>query len=334
MNYYRRSHWLYRITHVLILLALGIHIINFVSFHSSVLQSFTSNEKNSFNPLLRGLGFDSNTTYRKILMNEGLGDYKSNLVVIEVGSDDLQQAAFAAKEGFNVIIFNASPHDTKRLIDEKKKLSLEVKNRIIIRNLAVFERSKQKIKFSAMDGSASHISATDFMDKSEMSDNFPNLFINVKSIALDDFIKHFPQGKNIYLLRIDAHGHEIDIMRGLRDSLAKGKVRYILFEYWVNVLDRAERLPLGSCQSVRSLLGLLSKAGYELFDLNVQGNSAGEKMKPDGKESYLRPLNYHQNCKWIHLKSEEARGVLNYTRGYWTDVLAVNKRDFTRDELF
>lgn len=290
----------------------------------------------NLNPLLRALGYSSDQLFETLLMH-GISDKQPHLTVIEVGAHRLKQSAFAAECGFNVITFDASPTNFKEMEKEWGALRSEQKDRIVMHNKAVGKESGQTVSFSSIGGTGDHVDGTQTLDEAEkVRDRKSNqaATVSVETISLDDVILSLPSEQWVYLVKIDVQGYEANVFRGMSKALAGSKIRYILFEYWVDALDQTAGLPLGSCSGVTDILEPLARAGYELFDLSVQNHPKGQNLRPNRKESRFSPLEFDLNCQWMHRRSEEARDKIDYSMGYWTDIVAVNKRGFEEEREF
>ena len=108
-------------------------------------------------------------------------------------------------------------------------------------------------------------------------------------------LRHERQG--VFLLKIDAQGHEYHILRGARDYLASHPVYYLLLEYYPKGLRAGGVDPL-------DLLRLLQhELGYQCFDLRCTG------AKP-----HHRALTFEQFIR-------QYPSVTANPHGTWTDLL-------------
>merc|ERR1719491_2932346 len=154
-------------------------------------------------------------------------------------------------------------------------------------------------------------------------DTKPNSLVNVPTVTLDDTIANLKPHESVFLVKIDVQGHEAQVFKGFEKSIKAGKVRNILFEYWVDALDNAADQPSGTCTGVENILLPLVNAGYTLFDTMIQHHPNAQKLSPEVHQTlfpYFRPLNFMDNCMWY---VDKGKKTPNYNMGYWTDVLAV-----------
>jgi FkbM family methyltransferase len=78
--------------------------------------------------------------------------------------------------------------------------------------------------------------------------------IEVKTARLDDWLRSHPDIGNIAVCKIDVEGHELGVLRGMRDTLASGRIAAIVFE---------RHLPNHAPDDV--VMQLLEKSGYQLY---------------------------------------------------------------------
>ena len=129
-----------------------------------------------------------------------------------------------------------------------------------------------------------------------------------------------------FFRNLNRQGYEAAVFEGLRkviDGTSKNKVRYILFEYWVDAIDTNAGLPLSSCSSTKILNDLAKE--YDLFDLTVSQhpkapnvNNAG--VKNQFTQKFFRPRDFMEHCKWFADRGEADRAnkAVDYDMGYWT----------------
>jgi len=198
-------------------------------------------------------------------------------------------------------------------------------------NRAVSDVSGQEVAFTADGSTGDHVqgltsSAVD-PDKNK---------VQVETAALDDVIANLTHDESVYIAKIDVQGFETNVMKGLKGALAAGKVRYVLFEYWVDAIDEMQNQPYGSCTAVSNILSLLVSSGYTLFDLQVQAHPKSlVDMTHHHKQNFYRALDFWDNCKWYSdrgdLERAEAKG--GWSMGVWADVLAVYGGEFSNVEM-
>lgn len=151
----------------------------------------------------------------------------------------------------------------------------------------------------------------------------------VSTVSMDDIIGQLQPNESVYMIKIDVQGHESHVFEGLLESLAQGKVKYVLFEYWPNALDDASNRLVGSCSGVHNILVPLVNLGYTLLDLTVSHHPAVQDKKGLGVDrvsAASRPLEFDSNCRWF---VEKGLKTPNYEMGYWTDILAARDEDIS-----
>jgi FkbM family methyltransferase len=289
------------------------------------------NAKYSFNPILRHLGFDSDTLYQYIVM--GHPNPTTSQVVIEVGCFRLDQSMVASSLGFRTLSFDPSPQNFQKMKEQYDRLPEEQRNRMELYPKAVSDQSGQILEFASIGGTGDHAVGVTIDQGNHKYVHKENAVVKVATVALDDLIlSDAYKSTTIFLLKIDVQGHEAKVFKGLSKTLKAGSIRYILFEYWVDALDQACNQDFGSCTAVNDILVPLVDAGYELFDLSVSAHPlAGTKVTHAYTQRYFRPLNFEQNCQWFASLGAADRALQDkpYTMGYWTDVLAVYKGELS-----
>ena len=291
----------------------------------------------SFNPVLRHIGLNSDTLFEYLVASHPNPTIAS--IVIEVGCFRLKQSITASNLGFKTISFDPSPKNFAEMEKQFEQLPNDQKSRMQLFQKAVSEKSGQVLQFASIGGTGDHAAGVDLDAGMQKYVNAPNQgIINVETVALDDILQNQPPDHSVFLLKVDVQGHEASVFRGASKSILNGKIRYILFEYWVDALDQARNRDLGSCTAVRDILIPLVVAGYELFDLSLSAHpKAGTSVTHDYVQRYFRPLNFDEHCKWFASLGASDRQKRNsdvdgsaqgYSMGYWTDVLAVYKGSF------
>lgn len=294
----------------------------------SVFQS-NPTPPSSFNPLFRHTETDA--LYHKVLSEFPVKSL--NYTVIEVGCHRLIQSSFAATNGYKVQSFEASPFNYRKMLNKQNQSrDQRIRNNIKIHHKAVSDVSNSTLIMDAIGGTGDHVSGMRLdMAQEDKYDSRPNSRKEVKTIALDDVIKELQPYESVYMLKIDVQGHEAHVFKGLKNSLKAGKIRNILFEYWVDALDVTSNKPIGTCSGVNDILMPLVNAGFVLFDMKVvwHPNAKTDGIGVDRNSAYFRPLDFKKNCEWY---VEKGRNTPNYTMGYWTDVLAVYSGEWTSSE--
>jgi len=303
-----------------------------VGNQNPVIWTEIKNNKYSFNPVLRQLGFDSDTLYDKILKSHP--NPTASHVVIEVGCFRLDQSMAASALGFRTLSLDASPLNFQKMKEQFERLPDEQKSRMELYPKAVSDKSGKILEFASIGGTGDHAVGVHIdQGNAKYVNNRDKAVVQVETVALDDLIMSSSSTiSSVFLLKVDVQGHEASVFRGLSKSIKGGKIRYILFEYWVDALDQASKQDFGSCTAVKDILIPLVDAGYDLFDLSVSAHpKAGTKVTHAYTQRYYRPLDFKANCHWFASRgAADRKAMVNngeepYTMGYWTDILAVYK---------
>jgi len=303
-------------------------------------QMFRNSDSNTksipIQPILRHIGLSSDALFPMLLQSHP--QPTESTVVIEVGCFRLQQSLLAAKNGFRTYSVEASPTNYKQMTTRHDQLLTEDKKAhdlITILNKAGSAKSRQVLTFDAIGGTGDHVAGVnlDAAQKTKYDVN-PASKVQVETLALDDLIDSLPSGSHVFLAKIDVQGHEASVFEGMQKSISQGKIRYILFEYWVDALDQAAGLPTGSCSSVNTILRPLYNAGYSLYDLSVLFHpGANDKSTQMANwKKWFRPVDAQEHCEWFANLGKRGREELNYEMGYWTDILAVYGGAFSLEE--
>ena len=291
----------------------------------------TRSPSHTFNPILRHMGYNSDMMYTALI--EAHPKPSSSIVVLEVGVYNLGQTKKAIDSGFQIHAFDASPANFKRMEGQLQRMSLsdEARARVHFHFNAVAGESGQMLHFDSGGSTGDHVTGM-----TVGSSNDPGkqaVTVQVETVALDDIIDSLKAEESIYLLKVDVQGFEVNVFKGVEKAVAAGKIRYILFEYWVDAIDSMAGSPFGSCIGVNTILPSLVSAGYALFDLGIEMHPTN-RLKKDKQAEFFRPLEFVDNCHWFSDRGEaeriEAHG--GFTMGYWTDVLAVSTKEFGPEE--
>eukprot|EP00978_Attheya_sp_CCMP212_P014027 scaffold35555_cov45-Attheya_sp.AAC.2 len=254
------------------------------------------------------------------------------MFVVDVGSFRLGQSVDAANQGFPVLSVDASPNNFGKMKEQHEQLSPELKSLITLQHKAVSSKSGETLMFSAIGGTGDHVSNVNIDEGQAKYDRQPNKGqVAVETISMDDLLStHLPPDSSVYILKVDVQGHEASVFSGLTLPGTR-PIRYILFEYWVDALDQAKGVPMGSCSSVQDVLLPFVEAGYELFDLSIVNHpKAKKRIKQKFVQSFFRPMDLVAHCQWFadRGKQDRANPISGgkdgpYNMGYWTDMLAV-----------
>ena len=268
---------------------------------------------------------------------QGLADVE-RFLAIEVGVHLPAQCVKAAEKGFRAHCVEPSPRSVRRFERKVETLQSSVANRLTLHPKAASATSGATLTFQGSGGSGDHVGSADMWRMSNEGAQDPSgkqksdRPVQVETLALDDLLSKV-EGE-VWILKVDVQGFEPSVLHGVRKSLADGRVRFLLLEYWPKGVDLLHHKPMGSCYATRMLQELYDM-GYDLYATGVIAHPAAPPAEKAGREEDLRerPLALRANCKWYYdreLKYSATEGDRPYAMGYWSDVLAV-RREGTRD---
>ena len=289
------------------------------------------------------------------ILNKGVklmekNGYKEHLTVFEVGAQQAKQSLDAAKKLFHAHLIEPSPISFEKITNQMKK---EVHNNptlgkfIHLYNVAAGDESGSMLDFHTTGGTGDHIGEYNIweMKKGPVPDEWPEdkkgQIVKIPSLRLDDIIyynkvkpnqirglergQNPPFTQNVWAVKVDTQGFEPKVFAGLKESIQKNKIQYILTEYWPNGMGLLNDRMDNRCDLGVEMLSILVSAGYSLYALPAAYHPAG-KTNENGK--YVknwtnRPLNDAKaDCQFL-VDLEKKFPNPNYHVGYWTNILAV-----------
>ena len=251
------------------------------------------------------------------------------LDIIEVGANDARQAREIRSHGFNAHSFEPSPKSYTKMEDA---LSKDETNGIYLYNAAVGDSDGISVKFTNNDSTGAQV-----VLKGE-DDNA----VEVKMVTIDSFLRgniapdFGGAGKpviqtagnannHIFAAKIDVQGFEPNVFRGMKGSIQKRKIHYIMTEFWPKGINSMNGYS-SKCENAVEFLCDLHNAGYSLFAAPIE---AHPKSDPNGREQTAankldrRFDDLKEDCLWLHRLEQKYPSQTNWSMGYWTDVFAV-----------
>jgi len=170
-----------------------------------------------------------------------------NPCFIDVGANLGHHSLYFLKiiksDNYKHYLFEPNIHLIEKLNDSfKTKKSL-------IYNLAVGEKIKSCFFYYKSD-------LSDTGQNSLLKHKYLDKKYECKMITLDSFINN-ERLNNINFLKIDVEGYELNVLKGLKDSLKKEKIDYIQVEY------SQQWLEMGG--SIKKMLNFLANYNYTLY---------------------------------------------------------------------
>lgn len=93
----------------------------------------------------------------------------------------------------------------------------------------------------------------DYLRHTERETGRPSHVIDIDTVRLDDVMRDVPQ---MHVMKIDAEGHELSVIRGAQEIIARSPKLKIVMEYSPSMLGR---------EGARSLIELVRSLGFSLF---------------------------------------------------------------------
>lgn len=134
----------------------------------------------------------------------------------------------------------------------------------------------------------------------------------VRAVRIDTLLKEFNISGGVYIVKIDVQGFELDVLRGMVESLRAQRVMYVLFEFWPAGMRKHAGV------DAVSVLKLLSECGYAIFDTHTIRHNGGKEPEGAGP-TFRRPTALERNVRWF--ADMDVQYKSNF--GYWTDMVAV-----------
>ena len=283
----------------------------------------------------------------KIMEKNG---YKEHLTIFEVGAHKAKQSLDAAKKLFHAHLIEPSPISFQKI--ERQMRDVVNNNPVLgefihLYNVAAGDESGSMLDFYTTGGTGDHIGEYNVwkMNKDPVPDEWPEekkgKIVKIPSLRLDDIIyynkvkpneiqglergQNPPFTQNVWAVKVDTQGFEPKVFAGLKESILKNKIQYILTEYWPNGMGLLNDRMDNRCDLGVEMLSILVSAGYSLYALPAAHHPAGgtNEIGKYVNNWTNRPLNDAKaDCQFL-LDLEKKFPNPNYRMGYWTNILAV-----------
>lgn len=185
---------------------------------------------------LKGMGITIDTDGKKNGEVRFLRNFLSkceNPIIFDIGANIGNYSAYilSSKTDAKVYAFEPHPLNYEKLL----KLKNQYKN-INTFNLGLSNEKGNSLiyDYANKDGSPK---ASLYKDVIEMQYDSPSVYHEIKMITIDDFVNDSNIDR-IDLLKIDTEGHELEILKGAKNSLMKGIIGTIQFEFnYTNIIN-------------------------------------------------------------------------------------------------
>jgi len=254
-------------------------------------------------------------------------DEATYLDIIEVGANDAKQAREIASRGFNAHSFEPSP---KSYIKMTTQLSKDNVPGIFLYNVAVGNSDGATVNFLDSDSTGASVVVN--------GENEPT--VEVKMVTIDHFLRgnispdfggDFPvienSTKHMLAAKIDVQGFEPQVFSGMKETIQKRKIHYIMTEFWPKGIDKMNNYTSNKCEESFSFLSNLHNAGYIIFAAPIE---AHPRSDPEGREqTAANKLNRRfddlkEDCLDLHRLEQKYPSKTDWSMGYWTDIFAVS----------
>lgn len=220
---------------------------------------FAGLNKKLFALSLRGLGILNFENFKisgeENFMHFLIKNYTKG-VILDVGSNIGDYAEKLVSVGFKERIYCFEPHpNTFGILKEK----FENSNKVITTNSAVSDKSGRMELFDYKSSGTSHAS----LHEKVITEVHNELSVRheVEVISLDEFVID-NEIKNVFFLKVDTEGNELNVFNGARKLLSAGVVEIICFEF--TQLNLVNKITFGDFYSILS-------EDYHLYRLLTNG---------------------------------------------------------------
>jgi len=247
---------------------------------------------------------DGGRDFFKILTEGNRAAQKDNALIVEVGVGDGRQAVATASLGFRVISIDGS----RKSIGQGKNFlrdAKDVKGNITWIISAVGDR-KGEVSFWDFGRGVGRMLNDSDPEAATHKDNpkWKAHRVTVPLNKLDDLVDEVP-----YILKIDVEGHELAVLRGAAQMLAR-KPPIVILEFNPAMMEWSAH------DDAYDLLELLDGYGYDLYDASI--SEPAKKGFASHYGTYHRPTEYRQLVDWLKLSKKWDWW------GSWTDIVALS----------
>lgn len=224
---------------------------------------------------------------RKLFLNRIWEDYESGLFfqllqpgmnVLDIGAHIGYYALFAAQRvgsSGRVFAFEPAP-DNFALLAENVRLN-RLQNILTAENLAVSDRTQQlALQLSEASSGDHRIFATSAEDDALFNKNRPRATHPVQAIAVDEYLGS-KRVSRVDAVKMDVQGAEMNVLRGMEQTLRANPDLFLFFEYWYFGLKANGTAPQAPLEFLQN------DFGYQLFLLDPEARC----VKPIERNAFV-----------------------------------------------
>ena len=267
-------------------------------------------------PLLMYFKLTADQVYSKILGSEPL-HLRSSQTVVEVGSQNGEQALEAYHLGYRVIIYEPSPQSAARINNTLVAAKVN-HSRCILRNKAASEHVGSA-KFWSRGGTGDHVTISGkpnpgeekfYIAKNTVFSKWKDMRVELEARAAKLVVvdtvpldTDFPNPEVIFFLKVDTQGHDGHVFRGARKLFQEHRVLFAVFEITPSVMGVGATV---------DMMKNLHAYGYGIYKTEVHWSYSLDKFSYLWKINPNDPLSVAMDVNGSYLKMAA-----------WTDVFVV-----------
>ena len=230
------------------------------------------------------------------------------MLYVDVGAHDGAEAISYAGHGHTVIAFEPTPSKVKHIRERLNRLAPDVRHRVTLHDQALSDQPGWgTFRLHGSNGGSERNALTQQGSMKMSADDAAA--VRVQLATLDTALA----GRSPFLLKIDAQGHDAQVLRGAEQLLRSKRIFMLLFEM-------SPRLAAGGVASCIEVVDWVQSLGYSCFDC-PNCYPFGPFGQCGGVGIPATPLGGNATASRFRALASWPFAIKGVDHGWWTDVV-------------